>query len=90
MLFVCLYNEYDDADDDLLLNQMVIPAQRCAHNCCVCKGQKGRAHRRYVGLHGMFHSGPYILHFMICHSNKCHAPRTSSCHKEQRGGTEYG
>ena len=25
MLFVCLYNEYDDADDDLLLNQMVIP-----------------------------------------------------------------
>ena len=30
MLFVCLYNEYDDADDDLLLNQMVIPAQRCA------------------------------------------------------------
>ena len=21
---------------------------------------------------------------MICHSNKCHRPRTSSCHKEQR------
>ena len=31
-----------------------------------------------------------LLHFMICHSNKCHRPRTSSCHKEQRGGTEYG
>ena len=31
-----------------------------------------------------------VLHFMICHSNKCHRPRTSSCHKEQRGGTEYG
>ena len=26
------------------------------------------------------------IHFMICHSNKCHRPRTSSCHKEQRGG----
>ena len=25
---------------------------------------------------------------MICHSNKCHRPRTSSCHKEQQGGTE--
>ena len=33
---------------------------------------------------------PILLHFMICHSNKCHRPRTSSCHKEQRGGTEYG
>ena len=21
---------------------------------------------------------------MICHSNKCHRPRTSSCHKEQQ------
>ena len=31
-----------------------------------------------------------LLHFMICHSNKCHRPRTSSCHKEQPGGTEYG
>ena len=29
-----------------------------------------------------------LLHFMICHSNKCHRPRTSSCHKEQQGGTE--
>ena len=27
MLFVCLYNEYDDADDDLLLNQMVMLAE---------------------------------------------------------------
>ena len=31
-----------------------------------------------------------LLHFMICHSNKCHRARTSSCHKEQRGGGEYG
>ena len=30
-----------------------------------------------------------LSHFMICHSNNCHRPRTSSCHKEQRGGTEY-
>ena len=22
-----------------------------------------------------------LLHFMICHSKKCHRPRTSSCHK---------
>ena len=29
----------------------------------------------------------YIIHFMICHSKKCHRPRTSSCHKEQRGET---
>ena len=28
-----------------------------------------------------------LLHFMICHSKKCHRPRTSSCHKVQRGGT---
>ena len=32
-------------------------------------------------------TGVILLHFMICHSNKCHRPRTSSCHKEQRGGT---
>ena len=30
---------------------------------------------------------PLLLHFMICHSKKCHRPRTSSCHREQRGGT---
>ena len=30
-----------------------------------------------------------LLHFMICHSNKCRRPRTSSCHKEQRGGSAY-
>ena len=29
-----------------------------------------------------------LLHFMICHSKKCHRPRTSSCHKVQRGGTK--
>ena len=27
-----------------------------------------------------------LLHFMICHCKNCHRPRTSSCHKEQRGG----
>ena len=27
---------------------------------------------------------------MIGYSRKCHRPRTSSRHKEQRGGTEYG
>ena len=26
-----------------------------------------------------------LLHFMICHSKKCHRPRTSSCHKEWVG-----
>ena len=26
---------------------------------------------------------------MICHSKKWHGPRPSSCHKVQRGGTEY-
>jgi len=31
-----------------------------------------------------------LSHFMICHSKKCHRPRTSSCHKAQRGGTEHG
>ena len=31
----------------------------------------------------------HILHFMKCHRKKCHRPRTSSCQKEQRGGTEY-
>ena len=25
---------------------------------------------------------------MICHTKKCHRPRTSSCHKEQRGGAK--
>ena len=25
------------------------------------------------------------LHLMTYHSKKCHRPRTSSCHKEQRG-----
>ena len=29
------------------------------------------------------------LHFMICHSNNCHRPRSSSCHEEQRGGCSY-
>ena len=45
----------------------------------VCKGTIKRYHKYLL-----------LLHFMICHSNKCHRPRTSSCHKEQRGGTEYG
>ena len=38
---------------------------------------------------GLHHFVELLLHFMICHSNKCHRPRTSSCHKEQRGGTDY-
>ena len=29
-----------------------------------------------------------LLQFMICHSKKCHRPRTSSCHKVQRGPVE--
>ena len=33
---------------------------------------------------------PMSLHFMVCHSKKCHRSRTSSCHKVQRDGTEYG
>ena len=28
-----------------------------------------------------------LLHFIVCHSKKCHRPRTSSCHKEQRVAT---
>ena len=40
--------------------------------------------------HPLHDSSLHLLYFMICHSNKCHRPRTSSCHKEQRGGTEYG
>ena len=28
-----------------------------------------------------------LLHFMICHSKKCHRPRTSSCDKKQQGGS---
>ena len=28
-----------------------------------------------------------LLHFIICHSKKCHRPRTLSCHKVERGGT---
>ena len=32
-------------------------------------------------------SGVLPSHLMICHSKKCHRPRTSSCHKVQRGGT---
>ena len=28
-----------------------------------------------------------LLHFMICHSKKCHRPRTSSCHKNS--GVEH-
>ena len=31
-----------------------------------------------------------LLHFVICHSKKCHRPCTSSCHKIHQGGTEYG
>ena len=31
-----------------------------------------------------------LLHFVICHSKKYHGPRTSSCHKKQQGGTQYG
>ena len=30
-----------------------------------------------------------LLHFMICHSRKCHRPCSSSCHKGQRSGTWY-
>ena len=44
----------------------------------------------YAGGHTVYAPQVVLLHFMICHSNKCHRPRTSSCHKEQRGGTEYG
>ena len=29
-----------------------------------------------------------IITFMVCHSQKCHRPCTSSCHKKQQGGTE--
>ena len=30
-------------------------------------------------------TGVYLLiHFMICHSKKCHRPRTSSCHKNSK------
>ena len=31
-----------------------------------------------------------MLKFMICHSNKCHKPRTSTCYKQQQGGIENG
>ena len=31
-----------------------------------------------------------LLHFMLCHSKRCHRPRTSSCHTEQRAGTCHG
>ena len=46
-------------------------------------GQHVLAHIKYLG-------GMGISHFIICHSNKSHRPRTSSCYKEQPGGTEYG
>ena len=36
--------------------------------------------------HCVQHTLVMSLHFMIGHSNKCHRPRTSSCHKEQQSG----
>ena len=33
---------------------------------------------------------PLLVHIMMCHRRKCHRPCTSSHHKEQRAGTEYG
>ena len=46
--------------------------------------------RRYIFLLGAADGvrAPVLLQFMICHSKKCHRPRTSSCHKVQQGGTE--
>ena len=34
-----------------------------------------------------WHLSIVTFHDTVCHSKKCHRPRTSSCHKEQRGGT---
>ena len=33
---------------------------------------------------GYFRKDSWLGYVMICHRNKCHRPRNSSCHREQR------